>query len=188
LPSHNTYLLQSKSYLKITGIPYIQPNSNKLTYKDIINSINYTNLFKNISLVSKPRVIKVSPKSDIAIVWLDIWNSQNSSKAKLFINHFFNFGYCITTIKGTNINSGISQCYDYWKWGHSIFSCRAYGSKCQKCSRPHKIEHHRDMAWYCKANLKINPSRPEIKADKPYSFKCINCKGDYTINNNKCLF
>ena len=53
-----------KSYLKITDIPYIQPSSNKLTYEDIVNSINYTSLFENISLVLKPRVIKVSQKSD----------------------------------------------------------------------------------------------------------------------------
>jgi len=53
-----------KSYLKITNIPYIQPSSNKLTYEDIVNSINYTSLFENISLVLKPRVIKVSQKSD----------------------------------------------------------------------------------------------------------------------------
>jgi len=46
------------------------------------------------------------------------------------------------------------------------------------------------MAWYCKANLKINPSRLETKVDEPYShsFKYINCKRDYTTNNNKYSF
>ena len=94
-------LPQFKSYLKITDIPYIQPNGNKLTYEDIVNLINHTSLFENISLVLKPRVIKALLKSDITIVWLDIWNSQNSSKAKLLINYFFNFGYHIATIRGT---------------------------------------------------------------------------------------
>ena len=112
---HFPCLLQSKSYLKITSIPYIQPNSNKFTYENIVNLINYTSLFENILLVSKPKVIKALPKSDMAIVWLDIWDSQNGSKAKLFINHFFNFSHHITTIKGTNINPGIPQCCNYWK-------------------------------------------------------------------------
>jgi len=65
---HFPCLLQSKSYLKITDIPYIQPNGNKLTHENIVNSINHTSLFENISLASKPRVIKASSKSDMAIV------------------------------------------------------------------------------------------------------------------------
>jgi len=61
-------LLQSKSYLKITGIPFIQPNGNKLTHEDIVNSIKHSTLFETVSLASKPRVIKALPKSDMAIV------------------------------------------------------------------------------------------------------------------------
>jgi len=61
-------LSQSKSYLKITSIPYISPNGNKLSSEEIFDFMIYTKLFKNISLVAKPRIIKVSPKSDIAII------------------------------------------------------------------------------------------------------------------------
>ena len=183
-------LPQSKSYLKIMNILYIQPNSNKLTHKDIVNLIKHTSLFKNISLASKPEVIKVSSKLDIAIVQLNIWDSQNGSKAKLLINYFFNFSCYIATIRGTNMNPGISQYCNCWKQGYSTFTYRAYGSKYQKCSGSHKIEHHRDMAWYCKANFKTNPPRLEMKVDKPcsHSFKYINCKGDYTANDNKYQF
>jgi len=35
--------------------------------------------------MSKPRVIKVSPKSDIAIVWIDIWDVQSGKNAKMLI-------------------------------------------------------------------------------------------------------
>ena len=178
-------LPQFKSYFKIIDIPYIQPNGNKPTYEDIVNSINYTSLFENISLVLKPRVIKALLKLDITIVWLDIWNSQNSSKAKFLINHFFNFGCHIATIRGTNMNPGIPQCCNCWKWGHSIFACRAHGSKCQKCSRPHKIEHYRDMAWCCKANLKINPPRLETKAGKPCPYLSRNKKMHQTLSSSK---
>jgi len=139
-------LPQSKSYLKITGIPYIQPNSNKLTSDNITTTIKHLELFEPVNLTAKPRVIKASPKSDMAIIWFDIWDSQNSSKAKLLINHSFNFGRYITTIKATNMNPGVPQCYNCWKWGHSTFSCCAHGSRCQKCNGPHKLEHHRDLA------------------------------------------
>jgi len=183
-------LSQSKSYLKITGIPYIQPNSNKLTSDDIINTMKHLELFESMNLAAKPRIIKASPKSNMAIIWFDIWDSQNGSKAKLLINHSFNFGRYIATIRATNMNSGVSQCHNYWKWGHSTFLCHAYGSKCQKCNGPHKLEHHRDLAWYCKANFKLNPPRLETAKGKPcpHTFKCINCKGEHMANNNKCPF
>ena len=55
-------------------------------------------IFNNVSLASKPWVIKTSPKLDMAIVWLDIWDVQSGSKAKCLINRCFNIGSYITTI------------------------------------------------------------------------------------------
>jgi len=105
-------LSQSKSYLKITGISYIQPNGNKLTSDDIITTIKHLKLFELINLAVKPRVIKAFPKSNIAIIWFDIWDSQNGSKVKLLINYSFNFGRYIATIKVTNMNPRVSQCHN----------------------------------------------------------------------------
>jgi len=65
---HHDSLPQSKSYLKIIDISYIQPSSNSITSKEITNFLSHTGLFENITLVSKPRVIKASPKSDMAIM------------------------------------------------------------------------------------------------------------------------
>ena len=70
------YHPKSKSYLKIIGIPFF-PHANsqeRLTPNDIETILKQNHIFDNISLTSKPRVIKVSPKSNIAIVWLDIWD------------------------------------------------------------------------------------------------------------------
>ena len=71
---HHDSLPQSKSYLKIIDISYIQPSSNSITSEEITNFLSHTGLFENITLASKPRVIKASPKSDMAIVWIDIWD------------------------------------------------------------------------------------------------------------------
>ena len=63
-------LPKSKSYLKIIGIPFF-PHVNsqeKLSSNDIETILKQNHIFDNISLVSKPRVIKVSLKSDMAIV------------------------------------------------------------------------------------------------------------------------
>jgi len=64
------HLPKSKSYLKITSIPFF-PHANsqeKLTSDDIEVILKQNYIFDNISLVSKLRVIKVSPKSDMSIV------------------------------------------------------------------------------------------------------------------------
>jgi len=63
-------LPKSKSYLKIIGIlffPHVN-SQEKLTLNDIEMILKQNHIFNNISLTSKPRVIKASPKSDMSIV------------------------------------------------------------------------------------------------------------------------
>ena len=192
LQVENSRLPMSKSYLKIIGIPFF-PHSNsmeKLTSFDVETILKQNHIFDNISLVSKPRVIKVSPKSDMAIVWLDIWDVQSGKNAKLLINRCFNVGNYIATIRGVNMNPGVLQCKNCWKWRYSTFSCHIQGAKCVKCNGPHKSEHHREFGWCCKANDKTNPPRLETKKGEPcpHFFKCSNCKGDHQADSNTCPF
>ena len=176
-------LSKSKSYLKIIGILFfLHANSQeKLMSNDIELILKQNHIFDNISLVSKPRIIKVSLKSNMSIIWIDIWDVQSGSNAKMLINRCFNVGRYIATIRGANMNPGILQCKNCWKWGHAIFLCRIQGSKCVKCNRPHKSEHHRKFGWCYKANDKINPPRLEIKKREPclHSFKCLNCRENH---------
>jgi len=62
-------LFQSKLYLKILGILYFIKNTNLLIPINIIETvIKSTHIFKNTILALCPRIIKASPKSDIAII------------------------------------------------------------------------------------------------------------------------
>jgi len=176
-------LPKSKSYLKIIGIPFY-PHANsqdRLTSADIEIILRQNHIFDNVILASKPRVIKVSQKSDMAIVWINIWDVQSGQNAKMLINRCFNVSNYIATIRGANMNPRVPQCKNCWKWGHLTFSCRIQGAKCVKCNGPHKSEHHREFSWCCKGNTKINPPRLETKKGEPcpHSFKCSNCKGDH---------
>ena len=68
-------LLQSKFYLKIIGISYLHENIvTFITLSMVKDVIKKNHIFNNIVLVSKPCIIKVSPKSDMAIIWVDIWD------------------------------------------------------------------------------------------------------------------
>jgi len=185
-------LPKSKSYLKIIGILFF-PHANsqeKLSSNDIETTLKQNHIFNNISLASKPRVIKVSLKSDMAIVWIDIWDIQSGANAKMLINRCFNVRNYIATIRRANMNPGVPQCKNCWKWGHSTFSCRIQGAKCIKCNGLHKSEHHCEFGWCCKANAKMNSPRLETKKGEPYphSFKCLNCRGEHQTDSNQCPF
>ena len=60
--------------------------------------------------MSKPCIIKVYPKSDMAVVWIDKWDTQNGNNAKKIINRRFNVGSVIMMVRGTNMNPGVPQC------------------------------------------------------------------------------
>ena len=66
-------LPQSKSYLKIIGIPYLQENTNNPLTLNIVEDIIKNNyIFNNIILASRPCIIKIFPKLDMTIIWVDI--------------------------------------------------------------------------------------------------------------------
>jgi len=80
-------LLQSKSYLKIIGILYIsEKTNNQISLDDIKNVLKNNHLFNDIVLASKLHIIKVSPKSNMTIIWIDIWDMQNRTNAKKVIS------------------------------------------------------------------------------------------------------
>ena len=88
---------------------------NSIITPDFIEGVlKETHLFKDVSLASKPQIIKASPKSNMAVVWVNIWDSQSGSSAKNIINCYFNIGHFIATICSTNMNPGISQCKNCW--------------------------------------------------------------------------
>ena len=184
-------LPQLKSYLKIVGIPYFVDKSNTcISSEDIECILKNNHIFNDIVLASKLRVIKVSSKSDMAIIWIDIWDTQNGNNAKKIINRQFNVGSIITMVRGANMNPGTPQCKNCWKWEHMAEVCHIQGLKCTKCNGLHLTDNHCDFAWCFKANDKLNPPRLETKKDKPclHSFKCINCKGSHVADSVECPF
>ena len=88
------------------------------------------------------------------------------------------------------MNSGVPQCKDCSRWGHTTFSCRVQRSKCVKCNGPHKSENYCKFRWCYKANKKLNPSRLKTKKGElcPHLFKCSNYRGDHQADSNQCPF
>ena len=79
------YLPKSKLYLKIIRLPHVMEQD--IISSDIIKGIlKKLYLFKDIILVLKLCIIKVSPKSDIVVIWVDIWDFQSGFITKNIIN------------------------------------------------------------------------------------------------------
>jgi len=69
----SAWLLQSKLYLKILYISYNIEGTNIPINSSIVESIiKSTHIFNNIRIAFKPHIIKVSSKSNISIIWIDI--------------------------------------------------------------------------------------------------------------------
>ena len=69
-------LPQLKSYLKIVEILFLNKQLNTcISPENIENILKNNHIFNNIILTSRPRVIKVSPKSDRDIIWIDTWDT-----------------------------------------------------------------------------------------------------------------
>ena len=72
----DTWLPQLKSYLKFLGIPYILEGTNMPINSEIMESfIKFSHIFNDVNIVFKLYIIKVFPKSDMTIIWIDIWDS-----------------------------------------------------------------------------------------------------------------
>ena len=78
-------LSKSKLYMKIIGLPH-KIEQEVITPDYIEGVLKDMHLFKDIILASKLCIIKALPKSDMAVVWVDIWDSQSGSCAKNIIN------------------------------------------------------------------------------------------------------
>ena len=85
------WLLQSKFFLKILGVLYFLKNTNLSIISNIAETvIKDSYIFNSIVLTSWLCIIKASPKSDIAMIWVNIWDSQSGMKAKNLINKYSN--------------------------------------------------------------------------------------------------
>ena len=108
-------LPQSKSFLKVLGIPYWDfKTSLPITPIQVAKALSSSPLFEGITLASMPCIMKASSSSDMSVIWIDIWNFQKGSKGKMLINRLFNFGHHTATVQGTTMHSGVAQYHNCW--------------------------------------------------------------------------
>ena len=66
-------LPQSKSFLKVLGVPYWDSKTSlPVTPAQVAEVLSSSPLFEGITLASMPRIMKASPSSDMSVIWIDI--------------------------------------------------------------------------------------------------------------------
>jgi len=84
---NSPWLPKSKLYLKILGFSYLVEGTNQpITSKIVTEATQQIYIFKDVTLTSKPYIIKVLFNSDSAVVWVNVWDLQNGSITKSIIN------------------------------------------------------------------------------------------------------
>jgi len=82
---------------------------------------------------------------------------------KGLINKCFNIESYITTIRGTNMNLGIPQYKNCWKWGHLTFLCRIQEAKYIKYNGSYKSDTIANFCGVAKQMRKQTPQDSKLR-------------------------
>jgi len=66
-------LPQSKSFLRVLGVPYWNSNTFlPITSAQVVAALSSSSLFEDVTLISLSHIMKASPSSDMSVIWIDI--------------------------------------------------------------------------------------------------------------------
>jgi hypothetical protein len=189
--STTTELPSSTSYLKLVNVP-ITANDRLITPEIVLQQITKAgpSVRDFVVLQTPPRVVRDSPKSDTAMVYLNIADSISGARAWALLKQSVQFGRYIARFRAARANPGMALCSRCWHWGHPESACRAPQGRCPTCSGPHRKEHHRTLVGCCKGNPNANPPIPPMAEGLPcpHPIRCMNCHKAHAADDRKCDF
>jgi hypothetical protein len=186
-----TELPSSTSYLKLVDVP-LTAGDKMITPEIIIQQIAKAGplVRDHVVLQTPPRVVRDSPKSDTATVYLNVADSVSGARAKVLLRQSVQFGRYVAYFRTARANPGMALCNRCWRWGHPASACRAPQIKCPACMGPHRKDHHRTLAGCCKGNPGANPPVPPTLEGVPcpHPSRCPNCRKAHAADDRRCDF
>ncbi|KAF7768456.1 hypothetical protein Agabi119p4_7699 [Agaricus bisporus var. burnettii] len=180
---------QSVAHLILKGFDYYTSQYNKrpediLTGDQVIEAMGSVNQFRGLECVRRPAVVRSRGSRDMAVAFVDVWDSKTGSRTKDLVNKVYHIRGKLIKVEYARQREFVPQCQKCWKWNHGTSRCRLSHQLCARCSQPHKTKNHTIFATCCGAARKKEDWTGECK----HEIKCINCKGNHTADSTKCTY
>jgi hypothetical protein len=184
------YSPQSEAHLIIKGLdyyttPYSTRPKDALNGQQVINFLSENSRLDGLSAVRTPRVIKSKGSNDMAVAFLDVWDSQNSINTKDIVNKMYHIHGKLVRIEYARPREFVPQCQKCWAWTHGTKACRLNHYRCPKCNGGHKEENHNLFADCCNEECKKSDGNTIICSHEP---RCRNCGEQHSANDYGCIF
>jgi hypothetical protein len=183
------YSPQSEAHLIIKGLDYFTtPYSTRpediLTGSQVIEKMALNPRLDGITAVRTPRVIKSKGSNDMAVVFLDVWDSQNGINMKDVVNKMYHICGKLVRIEYARPREFVPQCQKCWAWTHGTKACCLNHYRCPKCNGGHREENHNMFAECCSEERKING----FISNCTHTSKCRNCGDNHAANDYSCVY
>jgi hypothetical protein len=189
LEGNNAFAPQSKAHLILKGFDYYTTRFSKrpediLTGERVVEMMTSVQQFAGIECVRNPAVVRSKGSNDMAVAFMDIWDSQNGINSRDLVNKVYHIGGKLIKVEYARPREFVPQCQKCWKWNHGTKACRLNHVKCARCGAGHRIENHNHYATCCSEIRKQTDDR----IDCAHKLRCLNCKGEHVANDKKCVY
>jgi hypothetical protein len=180
---------QSIAHLIMKGFDYFTNVYNRrpediLTGEQVMERMQGVDQFRGLECVRPPAVVRAKGSNDMAVVFVDVWDSKNGLRTKDLVNKVYHIGGKLIKLEYARQREFVPQCQNCWSWTHGTSRCRINHQRCAQCGQPHKTENH-DLFATCCGAIKKTADYTGVCA---HPLKCINCKGAHLASDSKCVY
>ncbi|KAF7761987.1 hypothetical protein Agabi119p4_9979 [Agaricus bisporus var. burnettii] len=186
----NAFAPQSIAHLILKGFNYFTNKFNRrpediLTGEQVLQMMYDLDQWKDIEAVKKPSVVRSKGSNDMAVVFMDVWDSKSGIRTKNLVNKVYHMGGKLIKVEYAKQREFVPQCQKCWKWDHGTSRCRINHQRCARCGQGHMTINHDEFSTCCGAIRK----EKQVKFVKcEHKLKCLNCKGEHTADSFKCVY
>jgi hypothetical protein len=128
LEGNDAFAPQSKAHLILKGFNYYTTRYSKrpediLTGERVVKIMTSVQQFAGIECVCNPAVIRSKGSNDMAVVFMDIWDSQNGINLRNLVNKVYHIGGKLIKVEYVRPREFVLQCQKCWKWNHGTKAC-----------------------------------------------------------------
>ncbi|EKM76152.1 hypothetical protein AGABI1DRAFT_15636, partial [Agaricus bisporus var. burnettii JB137-S8] len=130
-------------------------------------------------------VVRSKGSNDMAVVFMDVWDSKKGICTKNLVNKVYHIGGKLIKVEYAKQREFVPQCQKCWRWDHGTSRCRINHQRCARCGQGHMTINHDEFSTCCGAIRK----EKQVKFVKcEHKLKCLNCKGKHTADSFKCVY